>query len=226
LRLEDLIETYDGPGGAIDDLRSTYQCRIRCDLEESLIFIQGMDEANVVKAGRSFVGIAAEMVTELSLFVKISLLGQPSSALYQTYVAMDRKVTLKSCLYHPPISQWRTNKTFTITRPKMWTCRQPAAESTPSVTEATIKRLGHYNRKLIVAGLERSLTNLSLAHKAVRMQVTFGEIGFIVYRSPQSGDPHHTLESFRKQMAKERTDLMLQEWVIPAALQPINSSVG
>lgn len=177
-----------------------------------------MDETSVVKAGRSFGGIAMQMVTDMSRFIRISLLDAPSSGICGSHVSMDQKVELPSSLYYLPIPPWNVSRTFAVTRPKLWTSRQAHGGSTQSVPEKMKKRLGHFNLKTILAGLERSLMNLSLAQKAVRMQVNFGELVFLVYNRPQSGSPNHTLEGFRKQMARERTDLILQGCVIPTVI--------
>jgi hypothetical protein len=218
LSLQEVIDTHDRPGGSLESLRNTCQCSIRCDTANSTIIIQGMDEASVVKAGRSFQGIAMQMVTDLSRFIRISLLDAPISGLYRSYVSMDQKVELPSSLYYLPIPPWNVSRTFAVTRPKLWIPRQAHGESTQSISEKIKRRLGRFNLRTILAGLERSLMNLSLAQKAVRMHVNFGELVFLIYNKPQSGAPNHSLEGFRKQMARERTDLMLRGCVMPTTM--------
>jgi hypothetical protein len=169
-----------------------------------------MQERDIVAAGRTFEALARQMIAEMSLFIKISLMAAPTAVLYQPFVSMDQKVDLKRTLYYQPTSQGCKPDTFTVSTPKLWTHLPPAIEEAKSRSEKMARRLHHLNRKTILAGLDRSLTNLHFVQKAVRMQVDFGQLAFLRYLAPQSGSQHHTFEDFRKTMAKDRTDLLLQ----------------
>lgn len=210
LSLQYVIDSHDRPRGAFESLRSAHQCSIRCDVANSIIIIQGMHERDVIAAGRTFERIARQMIAEMSQFVKISLLSAPTAPLDQSFVSMDQRVSLNSTLYYLPISQEPKNDTFMVSTPKLWTHRLPPDEAATSRSEKMTRRLDRFNRKTILAGLERSLTNLHFVQKAVRMQVEFGELAFLRYLAPRSGSQHHSLEDFRKTMAKDRTDLLLQ----------------
>ncbi len=204
-----MIDTHDRPRGAFESLRSDYQCSIRCDIANSSIVIQGMQERDVVAAGRKFEGIAREMIAEMSMFIKISLVSAPTALLLQPLVSMDQKVDLKTTLYYMPTQPGAKKDTFVVRTPRLRTL-PPPDEATRSRSEKMASRLDRFNRKTILGGLERRLTHLHFVQKAVRMQVNFGELAFLRYSTPQFGAQHHSFEYFKKAMAKDRTDLLLQ----------------
>lgn len=208
-----MIDTHDRPRGAFESLRSDCQCSIRCDLANSAIIIQGMQERDVVKAGRTFESIARQTIADMSSFIKISLVGAPTALLHQDFVSMDQKVDLKTTLYHLPGSHGSKKDTFTVSTPKLWSVRPPSDEVSRPRPQKMARRLNRFNRKIILAGLERSLTNMHFVQKAVRMQVNFGELAFLRHFAPRSGSGHHSFDIFRKTMAKDRTDLLLQGYV-------------
>lgn len=208
-----MIDRHDKPGGAFESLRSAHQCSIRFDHAYSTIIIQGMQERDVVTAGRKFEGIAVQMITEMSQLIKISLMSPPSTPLHQSVVSMDQNIDLKSNLYYLSIPQAGKKDTFTVRTPKLWTLEQPLNEVERSRSDRMVRRLGRFNRKTILTGLEKSLTNLHFGQKAVRMQVDFGELAFLRYLAPSSGSQHHSFDDFRKTIAKDRTDLLLQAYV-------------
>lgn len=175
--------------------------------------IQGMQERDVVAAGRKFESIARQMVAEMASFIKISLVRVLPALLDQARVSMNQRTELRTNLYHPPILHGAKKDTFSVSTPKLWTTQAPPSGEVKSRSERLAKRLDRFNRKSILAGLERSLTNMHFVQKAVRMQVNFGELGFLRYLAPQSGSQYHTLEGFRKTMSKDRTDLLLQAYV-------------
>lgn len=210
LSLQHLVDTHDRPRGAFEELRSAHQCSIRCDVANSTILIQGMQERDVVTVGRKFESIAREMVAEMSLFIKISLVGAPTALLHQPSVSMDEEVDLKTALYDPLFPQSGRKNTIAVRTPKLWTFPPPSDEAATSMSEKFKRRLDRFNRKTILAGLEKCLTNLHFVQKAVRMQVDFGELAFLMYSRPDSASQHHSFEEFRKTMAKDRTHLLLQ----------------
>ena len=208
--MQHVIDCHDRPRGAFETVRSTYQCSIRCDVPNSTIIIQGMQERDVIAAGRTFERIARQMITDMSQFIKISLLSAPATLLHQPFVSMDQEVKLDTALYYLPFSQERKTDSFMVSTPKLWTHILPPNEEARSRSEKMARHLDQYNRKTILAGLERCLTNLHFVEKAVRMQIDFGELAFLRYLAPRSGSQSHSLEEFRKTMSKERTDLLLQ----------------
>lgn len=169
-----------------------------------------MQERDVISASRKLEGVARQTVTEMSTYIKVSLVGPPTAILHQPIVSMDQKIDLKTALYEFPFQLQGKRDTFVVSTPKLWTHSSHATEEAKARSERMVKRLDRFNRKSILAGLERSLTNLHYVQKAVHMQVDFGELAFLRYLKPQSGSQHHSFESFRKQMAKDRTDLLLQ----------------
>lgn len=210
MSLEQVIDRHDRPKGAFESLRSTYQCSIRCDLASSTIIIQGMQERDVIAAGRTFERIARQMITDMSQFIKISLLSAPTTPLHQPFVSMDQRVKLNTALYYLPFSQERKTDSFMVSVPKLWTHILPPSDEARLKSEKMVRRLDQYNRNAILAGLEKSLTNLHFVEKAVRMQVDFGELAFLRYLAPRSRSQSHSLEEFRRTMSKERTHLLLQ----------------
>jgi hypothetical protein len=169
-----------------------------------------MHECDVVAAGRMFVRVARQMVTEMAQLVKISLLSAPTALHSQPLVSLDQRVTLDPTLYCLPIIREPNNDTLMVSTPKLLTRTLPLDEAARSRAEKMATRLDRFNRKTILSGLDRSLTNLHFVEKAVRMQVDFGQLAFLRYSSPPSGSQHHSLEEFRKALSKERTDLLLQ----------------
>ena len=169
-----------------------------------------MQERDVISAGRKLEGVARQMVTEMSTYIKASLVGAPSAILHQPFVSMDQKIDLKTALYELPFQLQGKKDTFVVSTPKLWTHRSHVSEEVKARSERTAKRLDRFNQKSILAGLDRSLRNLHYVQKAVHMQVDFGELAFLRYFAPQFGSRHHSFESFRKTMAKDRTDLLLQ----------------
>lgn len=157
-----------------------------------------------------FVRVARQMVTEMAQLVKISLLSAPTAPLSQPLVSLDQRVTLDPTLYRLPIAQEPNNNTFVVSTPKLLNHALPLDEAARSRAEKLARRLDRFNRKTIFAGLDRSLTNLHFVEKAVRMQVDFGQFAFLRYLSPRTGSEHHGLEDFRKNLSKDRTDLLLQ----------------
>lgn len=164
----------------------------------------------MIAAGRTFERIARQMITDMSQYIKISLLSAPTTLLHQPFVLMDQKVNLNTALYYLPFSQERKTDNFMVNTPKLWTHILPPDKEAKSRSEKMARRLDQYNRKTILAGLERCLTNLHFVEKAVRMQVEFGELAFLRYLTPQPGSQSHSLEEFRRTMSKERTALLLQ----------------
>ena len=213
-----MINSHDRPKGAFQSLRSAYQCSIRCDVANSTIIIQGMQERDVVTAGRAFERIARQMIAEMSQLVKISLLSAPTALLHQPIVSMDQRVDLKTSLYFLPFSREGKEDSLAVRTPKLWTHRLPPNDTARSRSEKMARRLEHFNRKSILAGLERGLTNLHFVQKAVRMQVDFGELAFLRYLIPPAGSQHHSFEEFRKTISKERTDILLQAYVFVSPL--------
>jgi hypothetical protein len=169
-----------------------------------------MQERDVIAAGRKLEGVARQMVTEMSTYIKISLVGAPNAVLHEPFVSMDQKIDLKTTLYNLPFQLQDKRDTFVVSTPKLWTHRSDASEEVKAKSEKLTGRLDRFNRRSILAGMERSLTNLHYVQKAVRMQVDFGELAFLRYLIPQSGSQHHSFESFRGNIAKDRTDLLLQ----------------
>ncbi len=210
MSLQQVIDRHDRPRGAFETLRSAYQCSIRCDVTNSTIIIQAMQERDVIAAGRTFERIARQMITDMSQFIKISLLSAPATLLHQSFVSMDQEVTLNTALYYLPFSQERKADTFMVRTPKLWTHVVPPHEEARLRSKKMARRLDQYNRKTILAGLERCLTNLHFVEKAVRMQIDFGELAFLQYLAPRPGSQSHSLEEFRRTMSKERTDVLLQ----------------
>jgi hypothetical protein len=182
-------------------------------MPNSTIIIQGMQERDVLTAGRTFERIARQMVTEMAQLVKISLLTAPTAPLTRPVVSMDQKVVLNPTLYCLPFPREPNNDTILGITPKLLIRTLPLDEMAKSRAEKMARRLEHFNRKTILAGLDRSLTNLHFVEKAVRMQVDFGQLAFLRYHSPRDGSQHHSLEDFRKALSKDRTDLLLQAWV-------------
>ena len=212
LSLQNVVDAHEGPQGAFEALRTDHQCSIRCDLANSTIIIQGMQERDVTEAGRKFEAIARQMIAEMSHFIKISLVRAPPALLDQSIVTMNQEVRLKTALYHLPIPGGPNKDVFMVKTPKLLTPPSSTDKADRLRSEKMVKRLDRFNRDTILAGLERSLTNLNFVQKAVRMQVDFGQLAFLRYRSPQ-GSQHHSFESFRKTMGKDRTDLILQAYV-------------
>jgi len=157
-----------------------------------------------------FVRVARQMITEMAQLVKISLLSAPTTPLSQPLVSLDQRITLDPTLYYLPISREPNNDTLIVSTPKLLTHTLPLDEAARSRAGKMARRLERFNRKTILAGLDRSLTNLHFVEKAVRMQVDFGQLAFLRYLSPPSGSQHHSLEDFRKTLSKDRTDLLLQ----------------
>jgi hypothetical protein len=208
-----VIDTHDRPRGAFESIRTGYQCSIRCDLVNSTVIIQGMLERDVIQAGRTFEAIARQMIAEMAMFIKISLVAAPTAPLYQPFVSMDQQTELMPTLYSLP-NPYRGKKDLLVVKtPKLWSHRPPTDGVVRSRSERMAKRLDRFNRKTILAGLERSLTNMHFVQKAVRMQVNFGELAFLRFFAPPFGFRHHSFEEFRKTMAKDRTDLLLQAYV-------------
>jgi hypothetical protein len=195
---------------ALQVFQDRYQCTIRCDHVKSVIIIQGMQEKQVVEAGRRFEGLARQMISDMSRFIKISLVNTPTAPLDQPYVSLDKQADLKTCLYQLPLRRCDRTDTFTVNTPKLWTSPVPGNEDAQSRPAALARRLTRFNRKAISIGLDRALTNLQLAQKSVRMQVDFGEAAFLRFLAPQSGWQHHNLESFMRMISRDRTDLLLQ----------------
>lgn len=205
-----MLDTHDKPGGAFGLLRRDHQCSIRCDLTNSTILLQGMQERDVISAGRKLEGVARQMITEMSTYIKISLVGAPTAEVQKAFVSMDQKIDLKTTLYELPFQLQGKTSTFAVNTPKLWIHQSPIDDEVKAKVEKSAARLSRFNRRSILAGLERSLTNLHYVQKAVRMQVDFGELAFLRYLAPQFGFQHHSFESFRKTISKDRTDLLLQ----------------
>lgn len=167
-----------------------------------------MQEHDVVTAGRKFESIAREMVVEQSVFIKISLVGAPTTIINQPKVSLDGRVDLKTALYYLPTSQNASKNTFVVMTPKLLTLPPPSDEAARSRSERLMRRLDRFNRKRILTGLEKCLTNLHFVQKSVRLQVDFGQLAFLRFSVPEL--EHHSFETFRKKMAMDRTDLVLQ----------------
>lgn len=182
-----------------------------------------MQERDVTAAGRKFEAIARQMIAEMSHFIKISLVKAPPALLDKSIVSMDQEVGLKTALYHLPTSRAPKKDVFMVKTPKLLTPSPFTDEAARLRSEKMAKRLDRFNRDTILSGLERSLTNLNFVQKAVRMQVDFGHLAFLRYRTPE-GSQHHTFESFRKTTSKDRTAILLQAYVsLPA--NPLSPSI-
>jgi hypothetical protein len=208
-----VIERHDRPGGAFELLRRDYQCSVRFDVPDSTIIVQGMHERDVVTAGRKFEAVAVQMIADLAQLVKISLISAPDVFIHKAFVSMDGRIDLDTTLYYPPSSRGDRKETFSVSIPKLWTLPLPLDEAAISTSQKMARRLVRFNRQTMIAGLEKSLTSLHFVQKAVRMRVEFGELAFLRYSIPRSGSQHQSFDEFRKTLAKDRTDLLLQACV-------------
>lgn len=188
-------------------------------MDASIVVIQGMLERDVVKAGRTLEDIARQMIGRLAARTKFTLLRVPLLPMYQSYVSMEQTVEQKMSLYYLPGSQ--RQDTFTVRTPKLCSFQSPNVDEAISRTQKLARRLDRHNRRIIVAGLERQLTNLHFTNKAVRMRVDFGELAFLTYSPPQLRMEYADFDLFRQTIAKDHTHVLLQGCVLSLILFPL-----
>ena len=189
-------------------------------METSTIIFQGMLEEDVIDAGRSFERVARQMVAAVADNVRLCLIAPLSAPVYQPITSMDRKESISAALYRLPEIEYGGNiSTLAVSQPTLLGTPHHCDEALMGRFAKIMRRLDRHNRKTMLDGLEKALSSLNLTQQEVQMRVDFGEFALITYPRPTSGE-HHSLDSFRRALAKDRTLLLLKMY----ATSPIQLS--
>lgn len=211
LDLQQLITDHDRPLGALGRLRTQYQVHINVNVEKSLIIFQGMVDADVTAAARSMVTLARYMVAQMANYVKLTLIAPFHNMFQQAVVSLDEKVELNPALYLPPGGQSSlSNGPLIVGSPKVWSLPPASHDQGRAHFAKVMRNVDRFNQKIVIEGLQKTLSKLNFASKGVQMRVNLGQLALVTYSRPADGVRHHTMETFRRAIAKDRTDILLR----------------
>ncbi|EXJ84785.1 hypothetical protein A1O3_05457 [Capronia epimyces CBS 606.96] len=173
----------------LDQLRSTYHCRVGFQSEGAQTIVIGANsERDVVNIMNRVLNLIKEIVSRRDHLVTVNLVHPPHHSIYRDRVGLQDRDPLTDS-YLPTLHG------------------MPAPDEVKWVKER--RRTHINNRKKIKKTIDASIKRLRISQQHVRMRVVFGELGFKLFQRPSDGSGTYSFDDFFSMVTKGRTKLSM-----------------